>query len=278
MPHSEDRQNRNDEQLADALGWFSLGLGVTQLLTPGLLNRVAGIRDDDGARRWQRIVGVREVGAFAAIMVDRPHPALPLWSRVAGDAMDLALLAGAWARRRESGVRLGLAMANIAAIGGVDAYAALRHTSGSRGRRDANGEETGGGSMHAKAAVTVTRPREQVESAWRAFEADGGLEGWHSAPADGADGEDAARLRFVPAPREQGTEVHVELGSAATANRVGEVLAKALGADPTQRVKDDLRRFKQIVETGQVVRSEAIPEGTRTKLRQRPAQPIGSQS
>lgn len=58
------------------------------------------------------------------------------------------------------------------------------------------------------------------------------------------------------------------------------MLAKALGDDPAQKVKDDLRRFKQVVETGQVVRSEAKPDGTRTTtpLKERPAQPLSAGS
>ncbi len=56
------------------------------------------------------------------------------------------------------------------------------------------------------------------------------------------------------------------------------------GEDPEQNVKDDLRRFKQVVETGEVVRSDASPAGLSAKqqLKQRPAQPedepIGSAS
>ncbi|HEX6601059.1 MAG TPA: hypothetical protein VF030_00320 [Solirubrobacterales bacterium] len=273
-----------DERVAEGLGWFSLGLGVAQLLAPGALNRLAGIRDDAPARRAQRIVGIREVGAFAAIMADRPRPALPLWSRVGGDLMDLALLGHAWQDKRENGPRLAMTIASIAGVTGLDIYAAIRHTEAER-RRDPEmeGKAAGGGPVQVKAAVTVRKSREKVEPAWRSFEADGGLSGWHSAAAaeDGS-GNGAAQLWFVEAPADQGTEVHAELAYEPTAGKVGEVLAKALGDDPAQKVKDDLRRFKQIAETGQVVRSEANPDGTRTSttLKERPAQPLpeGSQS
>jgi uncharacterized membrane protein len=55
----------------------------------------------------------------------------------------------------------------------------------------------------------------------------------------------------------------------------GMVLARLLGEHPEQQVRDDLRRFKQVMETGEVVRSEGSPEGTITsrQVRQRPAQP-----
>lgn len=275
--------NERDERIAEGLGWFSLGLGVAQLLAPEALNRLAGIRDDDGARRAQRLVGVREVGAFAAIMVDRPRPALPLWSRVGGDLIDLALLGHAWQDKRESAPRLALTIASIAGVTGLDIYAAIRHTEAER-RRDPEmeGKAAGGGPMQVKAAVTVRKSRQEVEPAWRSFEADGSLSGWHSAAsAEDGSGNGAAQLRFVEAPADQGTEVHVELSYEPTAGKVGELLAKALGEDPAQKVKDDLRRFKQVAETGQVVRSEANPEGTHTTtLKERPAQPLteGSQS
>lgn len=137
--------------------------------------------------------------------------------------------------------------------------------------------------MQVKAAVTVRKSREEVEPAWRTFEADGGLSGWHStAAAEDGSGNGAAHLRFVKAPADQGTEVHVALSYEPKAGKVGDALAKALGGDPMQKVKDDLRRFKQVAETGQVVCSEANPDGTRTSttLKERPAQPLpeGSQS
>lgn len=279
--------DQREGRIAEGLGWFSLGLGAAQLLMPGALNRLAGIRDEAGARFAQRAVGVREVGAFAAIMADRPRPVVPLWSRVGGDLIDLALLGRAWARKRESAPRLALTIGNIAGVTGLDTYAAIRHTEAARRREpksDVEGKATGGGPMEVKAAVTVRKSREEVESGWRTFEAEGGLSGWNSDAAKGADGggEDVATLRFAEAPAGQGTEVHAKLGYEPTAGKVGAMLAKALGDDPAQKVKDDLRRFKQVAETGQVVRSEANPEGTRTSttLKERPAQPLpaGSQS
>jgi uncharacterized membrane protein len=58
--------------------------------------------------------------------------------------------------------------------------------------------------------------------------------------------------------------------------RVGAVVAKLLGEEPNQQQRDDLRRFKQIVEIGEIVRSEGSPAGqsTRQQLAQRPARPV----
>jgi hypothetical protein len=60
------------------------------------------------------------------------------------------------------------------------------------------------------------------------------------------------------------------------AGKLGEVVAKVAGSVPLAKVKDDLRRFRQHVETGEIVRSDGTPEGelAERKLKQRPAQPL----
>ena len=51
------------------------------------------------------------------------------------------------------------------------------------------------------------------------------------------------------------------------------MMAKLFGEEPGQQVTDDLRRFKQVLETGEVVRSEGSPDGAgQGASRQRPAQ------
>jgi uncharacterized membrane protein len=84
-------------------------------------------------------------------------------------------------------------------------------------------------------------------------------------------------VSFTPAPGDRGTEVRVELTYDPPGGTLGKVVAKLLGEEPQQQVSDDLRRLKQVLETGQVVLSEGSPEGTRflRLLRQRPAQPVG---
>jgi hypothetical protein len=57
---------------------------------------------------------------------------------------------------------------------------------------------------------------------------------------------------------------------------LGQAVAKLLGEEPEQQVRDDLRRFKQVLETGDVVRSDALPEGVEARhtVIQRHAQPV----
>jgi hypothetical protein len=85
-----------------------------------------------------------------------------------------------------------------------------------------------------------------------------------------------ASVRFVAAPGDRGTEIHLELSPAGSGGTLSQAVAKLRRAAPLAKVKDDLRRFKQHVETGVIPRSEAVPEGelAERKLKQRPAQPL----
>lgn len=302
---------RTDERLTRFLSTFSLGLGTVQMAAPGLVNRLAGIRDDSTARLWQRLVGARELAAFVLIEAERPRAPRALWMRAAGDAKDMALLALAYRDRRASAPRLIGAIANVAGIAALDIYAALR---ASRAPEKTTEDEA----MHVKAGITVRKPREEVYRFWRDFEnlpsfmyhvesIDGNGNGrthWKvKAPAgrtvewdaelvedrpgealvwrslEGSGLQNAGAVRFLDAPRNQGTEVHVEFDYAAPGGKVGEAVAKLFGEEPTQQTKDDLRRLKQVLETGFVVRSEASPEGSTAHrhLKQRPGQPLGQQ-
>jgi uncharacterized membrane protein len=301
-----------DERLASFLGKFSLALGSAQLAAPALVNRAAGIRDDAQSRLWQRIVGAREVVAFAAIEAERPRPRRALWMRVAGDGKDLTLLALALRGKPASAPRLTAAIANVAGIAALDLYAALR---ASRAEGQPAEQPTEEAAMHVKAGITVRKPRREVYDFWRDFEnlpsfmthveaveGDGdGRTHWKvSAPAgatvewdaelvedrpgealvwravEGSGLQNSGAVRFVDAPRNQGTEVRVEFDYQAPGGKLGEAVAKLFGEEPTQQAKDDLRRFKQVVETGFVVRSEGSPEGStaRRHLKQRPGQPL----
>ena len=81
---------------------------------------------------------------------------------------------------------------------------------------------------------------------------------------------------FAPAPGDQGTELHIDLAEEVTGGKVGEVVQKLTGDEPFVQARDDLRRFKQLVETGEIARSEGTPGGhsAREHVRPRPAQPI----
>ncbi|WP_436757420.1 SRPBCC family protein [Streptosporangium sp. V21-05] len=132
-------------------------------------------------------------------------------------------------------------------------------------------ETTGDGHSHWKA----TGPLKPVE--WDAEiveDRSGELIAWRSMP--GALVGNSGSVRFADAPGGRGTEVRVNLMYDPPGGRAGMAFAKLLGEHPEQQVRDDLRRFKQVLETGEVVRSEGSPEGTRAlrQAMQRPAQPV----
>jgi uncharacterized membrane protein len=96
---------------------------------------------------------------------------------------------------------------------------------------------------------------------------------WRSLP--GADIDNSGTVHFAPAPDGKGTEVRVVLHYGVPGGRLGRAVAMLLGEEPGQQVRDDLRRFKQVLETGDIVRSDALPHGTdaRHQLLQRDAKP-----
>jgi uncharacterized membrane protein len=99
----------------------------------------------------------------------------------------------------------------------------------------------------------------------------GSVLAWRS--LDGADVPNEGRVAFTPAPGGRGTEVRVRIGYHQPAGKLGKAVARLLGEDPQTQVEDDLRRFKAVLEVGEVVRSAASPAGTdaRDQRSQRPA-------
>jgi hypothetical protein len=116
-----------------------------------------------------------------------------------------------------------------------------------------------------KAAITVFRPREEVQRLWQSSE-------YRPEYVEQAD----AAVSFRDGPGDRGTEIHVDLEESAPGGKLGEMVQKLTGSEPLAKVKDDLRRFKQHVETGEIARSDGSPEGelAERKLKQRPAQPL----
>jgi uncharacterized membrane protein len=94
----------------------------------------------------------------------------------------------------------------------------------------------------------------------------------------GATVTNRGEVEFRPAPGKRGTEIRVRLTYHPPAGKLGATIAKLFGEAPDQQLRDDLRRFKQVLETGEVVRSEGSPEGPKTRrlMAQRPAQPATS--
>jgi hypothetical protein len=78
----------NDIQLAKFLGCFSVGLGALEVVAPRSLIDLLGLLRSTAL---VRAFGAREIAAGVAVLTYPDSPA-PLWARVGGDALDLAVL------------------------------------------------------------------------------------------------------------------------------------------------------------------------------------------
>lgn len=92
---------------------------------------------------------------------------------------------------------------------------------------------------------------------------------WRSLP--GADVENSGAVRFERAPGGRGTIVKVEMQYNPPAGALGAGIAKLYGEEPDQQVWEDLHRLKQLLETGEIVRSDGSPDGMGSS--QHPGQP-----
>lgn len=82
---------------------------------------------------------------------------------------------------------------------------------------------------------------------------------WRSLP--GATIANQGEVRFVPAPGGRGTEVHATIRYELPAGAAGKAAAKLANVAPAQEVKDDMRRFKEVMEAGEVATTAGQPAG-----------------
>ena len=116
----------NAEKLANALGWFSLGLGLAELVAAEQITDALGLEDRAGMVRFY---GLREVGAGIGIL-SMPRPVAWLWGRVGGDGLDLATLATALGKDNPKRANAGIAFGAVAVITVVDILCGLKLNAG----------------------------------------------------------------------------------------------------------------------------------------------------
>ncbi|MCU7723957.1 SRPBCC family protein [Actinoplanes sp. KI2] len=289
---------------------MSLGLGVAHLAAPDTVRRISGVDDSATSRTVVPLVGVREL-VHAAGLLTSPRKGVWAWTRVMGDAMDLTSLGMAIAHRGGRRRRRLIAVTGaIAGITALDLLTAVRAT-----RVQGNGTARKGGPMDLTATTTIRKPASEVYAFWRDLEnlptfmahleqvrgTGDRMSHWVAAAPFGRDVEwdaeiieetpaekiawrstgdadvpNAGTVRFVPAPDGMSTEVYVSLVYDIPGGSVGKAVAKYFGEEPHQQLDDDLRRLKQVLETGEVVRSDGAPWGKRARKEfpQRPAQPL----
>jgi uncharacterized membrane protein len=74
---------------------------------------------------------------------------------------------------------------------------------------------------------------------------------WRSLP--GSEVNNAGSVHFTPTPDGTSTDVRVVLSYEPPAGKLGAAVAKLLGEEPSQQVAEDLRRFKQVMDLGDVL-------------------------
>jgi len=72
------------------------------------------------------------------------------------------------------------------------------------------------------------------------------------------------RVEFEQEPEDRGTSIHVEIQFAPPAGTLDYAVARLFGKDPGFIMRQDLRRFKALVEAGEVATTEGQPHGPRS--------------
>ena len=277
-----------ETRLASGLGWFGIGLGLAELLVPRRLARAIGVPHEH--HRLIRAMGVREIANGIGVLA---YPSSPsgVWGRVAGDIIDLACLGAAFTSERSNRGRLTAAVAAVAGATAMDVLCAQQLT---------RGVTTRDGAIPTVVTLTINKSREELYSAWRDFtnlprwmkhlrsvelkgdrrshwEATGPagstvqwdaditedrpneMIAWQS--VEGSDIDHRGVVRFEPAPGNRGTMVSVDMHYRPPGGTLGSAVAAWFGQDLPYSIKMDLRRFKQVMETGEVITTEGQPAG-----------------
>ena len=296
------------------LGWFSIGLGLAEIFAPRAVAKLVGIKDEDEYVGTLRQFGVREIAAGLGILA-RPKPTYWVWSRVGGDAIDLAWLTRRLRDTDEDNDKMKL-LAAITAVAGVTALDIMQGTKMASEKLPSTGHDEGSfqvgqgddGTVRLEAQVTVGASPEECYEFWKNLEnlprvvghldsvralgegrshwkakAPAGLSvewdaetiedrpneyiAWHALEHEQVD--NLGSVTFVPAPGDRGTEVHLEMEYHPRGGAIGAKIANLFKKIPQGALLMDLRRFKQLMELGEVVQSDA----TASRKMPHPAQP-----
>jgi uncharacterized membrane protein len=87
---------------------------------------------------------------------------------------------------------------------------------------------------------------------------------WRSLP--GSEIENQGLVCFQAAPAGRGTEMRVELLYRPPVGRLGVAFAMLFGEEPEQQIREDLRRFKELMEAGEIATTDGQPHGRRSKI------------
>lgn len=282
---------RSEDPLANFLGWFSIGLGALELFAPSTVARAIGVRPTPIWKGLLQLYGAREIATGAGILAN-PRSKEWVGMRIGGDVLDLMTL-GVAATQAVRPARTWFASAVVLGAGLLDILGSERLAERRKAptveyeraphpvvlRSVTVGRVVGEVYSFWKDFTNFPRFMQHVESVeiladersrWRATGPGGARAEWTSEIVERRENEliawrsvdtselyNAGRVTFRPAPRDEGTIVTVEMEYAPPGGRIGAALLKLFRKEPGQQVIDDLRRFKQVMETGEVVYSDA---------------------
>lgn len=275
-----------ENRIANGLGWFSIGLGLAQVTTPGKMAKLVGVNDEARTRKLMRIYGMRELAAGIGIL-SQSRPSGWLWARVGGDLLDLSSLGKAMTSDDTERGRAGAASAAVVGITALDLYCAQRFSAA----------HTQNGSTHTQptevtSSIIIDRSPEEIYTFWGDFaqlprilpqlqsvqvigknrshwkmrapigrtvlewdaeiceDQPNSYIGWHSLSSKTAH---SVLVRLTRATGGRGTKVTLRIQSGAFAGKLG----KLFGMVPEQQASVALHNLKQLLETGEVVHSDA---------------------
>jgi hypothetical protein len=149
-----DKSLSKADRIARGLGWFSLGLGLAEIVAPGKLGKALGL---EGKETLLRAYGGREMAAGVGALSTNPAPFV--WARAAGDIVDLGTLAIGLKGEKDQRRNAMIALAAVAGITVVDFLVAASLTKqNSRGEgagrddSDRNGSPEGQSKAHGAAS------------------------------------------------------------------------------------------------------------------------------
>ena len=280
----------DDRQLGQILGLFSIGLGLAELLAPRAVGRAIGVGDHPAI---MRMVGVREIVTGLGLLSERA-PGTWAWARVAGDAMDLALLGAATSSPDADPRRIAAATAGVLGVTALDVYS---------GQRLRATQSSGAPAISVRQTITINAAPAELYGFWKNVEnlplfmehlesvskVNERVSHWVAKAPAGAcvewdaeiiDDQPERRLgwrtlpdsqvmhegmvSFEPAIGGRGTVVRVEMLYVPPAGKVGVWIARLFGEEPALQVGDDLRRLKQLLETGEVATTLGQSTGKRS--------------
>ena len=162
-----DYQKVNNRRLAakraaTGMGWFSIGLGLAELLFARPMSRWMGMGDKADVVRFY---GVRELTTGIGLLAAK-DPTPWMWGRVAGDALDIATLGAQFDGNPRKGALMTALMA-VAGATAADVLTARELTTQGKGARAAvrdysnrTGYPMGQDAVRGIARKDFTTPRE----------------------------------------------------------------------------------------------------------------------